>query len=80
MGRTNRKMIKPVRSRQLLERANYCKRLAVGAADPKFAAMLQALADEYEVEASRTEAQMETLATLREPAEATRNAYPELTG
>jgi hypothetical protein len=79
VGRTNRKLIKPSRSRQLQERANSCKRLAIGAVDPKFAAKLQALADEYEAEAARVEAQMEIPATLREPAEV-RNAYPELTG
>ena len=79
MGRTNRKLIKPCRSKQLHERANYCRHLAVGAADPKFTATLQALADEYEVEAARVEAQMETPATPREPAEV-RNAHPELTG
>jgi hypothetical protein len=79
VGRTNRKLIKPSRSKQLHERATFCKRLALGAADPKFAAMLQALVDEYEGEAARAETQMETPATARELAEA-RNAYAELTG
>lgn len=65
MGRTNRKLIKLSRSKQLQERANYCRRLADGAADPKFTATLQALADEYEGKAARVEAQMETAATLR---------------
>ena len=79
MGRTNRKLIKLSRSKQLRERATFCKRLALGAADPKFAAMLQALADGYEGEAARAETQMETPATARELAEG-RNAYAELTG
>lgn len=79
MGRTNRKLIKPSRYKQLHERATFCKRLALGAADPKFAATLQALADEYEGEAARVETQMETSTRARELAEA-RNAYPKLTG
>ena len=62
MGRTNRKLIKLSRSKQLHERASFCKRLALGAADPKFAAKLQALADEYEGEAA-AETQMEAPAT-----------------
>lgn len=70
MGRTNRKLIKPSRSKLLHERATFCKRLAVGAADPKFAATLQSLADEYEGEAARAETQMETHATPRELAQA----------
>jgi hypothetical protein len=79
VGRTNRKLIKPSRYKQLHERATFCKRLALGAADPKFAATLQALADEYEGEAARVETQMETSTRARELAEA-RNAYPKLTG
>lgn len=79
MGRTNRKLIKPSRYKQLHERATFCKRLALGADDPKFAATLQALADEYEGEAARAEPQMETPATARDLVEA-RNAYPKLTG
>ena len=38
----------------------FFKRLAVGAADPKFAAKLQTLVDEYEGEAARAERTMET--------------------
>lgn len=76
---TNRKLTKPSRSRQLLERATFCKRLAVGAADPGFAGTLQALADEYEGEAARVETQMATRVTSRDRAKA-RSAYPELTG
>lgn len=79
MGRTNRKLIKQSRSKQLYERAVFCKRLAVGAADPKFAATLQALADEYESEAARAATQMETPGTPQEPAVA-RLACPELAG
>jgi len=79
VGRTNRKLIKPSRSKQLQERTNYCRCLAIGAAEPKFTATLQALANEYEGEAERVEAQMETAATLRESAEV-RTAHPELAG
>ena len=75
MGRINRKLTKPSRSRQLEERANSCKRLAIGAADPKFAAKLQKLADEYEAEAARVKAQVEMLPTLRELAKP-RIAHP----
>lgn len=59
MGRTNRKLIKPSRSQQLYERAVFCKRLAIGAADANFAATLQALADEYEGEAAQAASQTE---------------------
>jgi hypothetical protein len=76
---TNRKLMKPSRSRQLLERATFCKRLAVGAADPSFAATLQTLADEYEGEAARVETQTATRAVSRGSAEAG-GAYPDLTG
>jgi hypothetical protein len=79
VGRTNRKLIKPSRSKLLHERAIFCKRLAVGAADPKFAATLQALADEYEGEAARSETQIETHSTPRELARAN-STCPELTG
>ena len=41
----------------------FFQRLAVGAADPKFAAKLQPLVDEYEGEAARAEAPVETPAT-----------------
>lgn len=59
MDQTKRKLVKRSRSQQLYERAFFFKRLAVGAADPTFAAKLQALVDEYEGEAaaaSRVEA------------------------
>ena len=68
VDRTNRKLINQTRSKQLHERAAFCKRLAVGAADPKFVATLQALADEYEDEAVRAATRMETPGTPREPA------------
>jgi hypothetical protein len=55
MDRTNEKSIKQHRSKQLYERAFFFKRLAIGAADPKFAAKLQVLVDEYEGEAARAE-------------------------
>jgi hypothetical protein len=53
VARTKRKMIKQSRSKQLYERAVFCKRLAAGAGDPTFAATLHAMADEYEGEAVR---------------------------
>ena len=59
MGQTIRKVIEQSRSKQLHERAFFFKRLAVGAADPKFAAKLQTLADEYEGEAARAASLME---------------------
>ncbi len=79
MGRTNRKLIKPSRSAQLQGRADFCMRLAVGAGDPKFAAKLQVLADEYEAEAARVEALKEISSMPREPTEI-RSAGPEFTG
>ena len=66
MGRTNCKLIKPSGSKQLHERANFFKRLAVGAADPNFAAKLQTLVDEYEGEAARVETQAATPAMPRD--------------
>ena len=44
----------------------FFKRLAVGAADPKFATKLQALVDEYENEAARAKLGVETPAVPRE--------------
>ena len=55
MGRANCKLIRHIGSKQLYERATFFKRLAVGAADAKFAAKLQALIDEYEAKAARVE-------------------------
>jgi hypothetical protein len=63
VGRPNCELIKPYGSKQLRERAMFFKRLAVGAADPKFAAKLQTLVDEYEGEAARAERSLETRAT-----------------
>lgn len=48
MGRTRRKLIKPSRTEQLRDRAVFCKRLADGAGDRRFAEKLQGLIDEYE--------------------------------
>jgi hypothetical protein len=59
VSQTKGKLIKQSRSKQLYERAFLFKRLAVGAADPKFAAKLQTLADEYEGEAARAASLME---------------------
>jgi hypothetical protein len=59
VGRTNRKLIKPSRSKQLRTRAVFCKSLAVAVGNPRFAAMLRTLAAEYESEAERA-AQVET--------------------
>ena len=56
----NCKSIKHAEIKQLRERATFFKRLAVGAADPRFSAKLQALVDEYEGEAARVEISVET--------------------
>ena len=48
MGRTRRKLIKPSRTEQLRDRAVFCRRLADGAGDRRFAEKLQGLIDEYE--------------------------------
>lgn len=53
VGRTSTDSIKQKKSKQLYERAVFFRRLAIGAADPKFATKLQALVDEYEGEAAR---------------------------
>lgn len=53
MGRTSTNSIKQKKSKQLQERAVFFRRLAIGAADPKFATKLQALVNEYESEAAR---------------------------
>lgn len=79
MGRTIRKSIKQSRSKQLYERAFFFKRLAVGAADPTFAAKLQILADEYEGEAARAASLMEAPAIRLEREEAP-NAPQRRTG
>ena len=56
MGRANSGLIKRYDgSKQQQARAAFFERLAVGAADPKFAAKLQVLVDEYNAEAARME-------------------------
>ena len=55
----NDKSLKQNRSKQLYERAVFFKRLAVGAADPKFSAKLRPLVEEYETEAARVELEIE---------------------
>jgi hypothetical protein len=54
VNEANCKLIKHAGSKQSYERATFFKRLAIGAADAKFAAKLQTLVDEYE-SAARTE-------------------------
>ena len=44
-------------SKKLRERANYCRRLALGVGHPQFAIKLGALADEYEATAIAVDAQ-----------------------
>jgi hypothetical protein len=66
VNQTNDKSLKQHRSKQLYERAFFFKRLAIGAADPKFSAKLQALVDEYESEAARATLEMEQPAVPRE--------------
>ena len=79
MDQKNDKSLKQYRSRQLYERAVFFKRLAIGAADPKFATKLQALVDEYEKEAARVKLEIEQPAELRETA-ATHSAPEYRTG
>jgi hypothetical protein len=62
--------LKQYRSKQLYERAFFFKRLAIGAADPKFTTKLQVLVDEYEKEAARAALEMEQSAGPREIAAA----------
>jgi len=60
------KSLKQYRSKQLYERAFFFKRLAIGAADPKFATKLQTLVEEYEKEAARAKLEIEQPAGPRE--------------
>jgi hypothetical protein len=66
VSQTNNKSTKQRQSKQLYERAFFFKRLAIGAADPKFATKLQVLVDEYEGEAARAESEMEEPGSPRE--------------
>jgi hypothetical protein len=68
VGRTSTDSIKQRKSKQLHERAVFFRRLAIGAADPKFATKLQALVDEYEGEAARA------LSDIDEPGMAQKSA------
>lgn len=63
MNHKNDKPLQHHRSNQLRERAFFFKRLAIGAADPKFSAKLQVLVDEYEREADRAKLDLEQPAT-----------------
>ena len=74
MDQEDDKSLKQFRSKQLYERAFFFKRLAIGAADPKFATKLQALVDEYEKEAARAKLEIEQPAALREAAAASWHA------
>jgi hypothetical protein len=65
---TNDESIRQRRSKQLCERAFFFKRLAIGAADPKFAMKLQVLVDEYESKAARAKLEMEQHVAPRESA------------
>jgi hypothetical protein len=53
VDRNNDKSLKRLRSKQLKDRAIFFKRLAIGAADAKFASKLQLLVEEYEAAAAR---------------------------
>ena len=68
MSQTDDKSLKQNRSRQLYERAFFFKRLAIGAADPKFSAKLRPLVEEYESEAARAKLETEETETPREAA------------
>ena len=65
MSQTNDKSQRQYRSERLYERAFFFKRLAIGAADPKFSAKLQRLVEEYESEAARVLLEIEQPATPR---------------
>jgi len=60
VGRTQRKLIKPSRIELLRQRAVFCKRLADGAGDRRFAEKLQGLIDEYERVAAQAASLEET--------------------
>lgn len=62
VNQTDDPSLKRLRSKQLHERAFFFKRLAIGAADPKFAAKLQGLVDEYESAAASMALEAETAA------------------
>ena len=70
MNHKNDKPLQHRRSQQLRERAFFFKRLAIGAADPKFSAKLQVLVDEYEREAARARLEPEQPATRPQTADA----------
>ena len=53
VDRDNDTSLKRLRSKQLKDRAIFFKRLAIGAADAKFASKLQRLVEEYENAAAR---------------------------
>jgi hypothetical protein len=65
---TNDESIRQHRSKQLRERACFFNRLAIGAADPKFAMKLQVLVDEYESKAARVRLEMGQHVAPRESA------------
>lgn len=67
MGLTSTDLIKQRKSRRCQERAVFFRRLAIGAADPKFATKLQALVDEYEDEAARALLDVETPGLAQKP-------------
>lgn len=62
VDQTNDKSLTELRGKQLYERAFFFKRLAIGAADPKFAAKLQTLVKEYESAAARITLEAEPVA------------------
>lgn len=80
MGRTSTDSIKQRKSRQLQQRAVFFRRLAIGAADPKFATKLQALVDEYEGEAARALTDVDTHGVTPKPAETDRSRTERHTG
>ncbi len=70
MDQTNDKSLKRLRGKQLSERAFFFKRLAIGAADPKFAAKLQGLVEEYENAAASITLEVESAALQGDSAQA----------
>ena len=67
---TNKKPLGQLQSAQLYERAFFFKRLAIGAADPKFASKLKGLVDEYEAAAARIVLEAESAVPQRDSAQA----------
>jgi hypothetical protein len=67
VGGTSTDLIKQRKSKQCRDRAVFFRRLATGAADPKFATKLQALVDEYERKAARALSDIDAAGVVQRP-------------